>query len=68
MRAIRCVFAVCCARATTGHVVETVIPLMKSRRRIACPEAQDYANNSDYIRDLPQAKWGPEGVVAQQQA
>jgi hypothetical protein len=28
-------------RAATGHVVKTVIPLMKSRRRIACPEAQD---------------------------
>ena len=29
----------CCARATSGHVVETAIPLMKSRRRITHPEA-----------------------------
>src|SRR6516165_1310973 len=41
---MRCVFEVCCARAATGHVVKTVIPLMKSRRRIACPEAQDRAS------------------------
>jgi hypothetical protein len=33
---------------------------MRSRRRIACPEAQDYANSPDYIRDLPLAKWGSE--------
>jgi hypothetical protein len=26
-------------------MAEPVTPLMKSRRRIACPEAQDYANN-----------------------
>jgi hypothetical protein len=25
---------------------------MKSRRRIACPEAQEYANMADYIRDF----------------
>jgi hypothetical protein len=31
---------------------------MKSRRRIACPKAQDYANTADYIRDLRPAKWG----------
>src|SRR5215469_16994524 len=41
---MRCVFEVCCARAATGPVVKTVIPLMKSRRRIACPEAQDRAS------------------------
>ena len=57
---MRCVFAFCCARAATDHVAETVIPLMKSRRRIACPEAQDHANDPDYIRDLPQEKWGSE--------
>jgi hypothetical protein len=51
------------ARATTGHVVETAIPLMKSRRRIACPEAQDHANSvGDYSRDLRPAEWG-SGVV-----
>jgi len=33
---------------------------MRSRRRIACPEAQDYANNPDYIRDLSSAKWASE--------
>jgi hypothetical protein len=31
---------------------------MKSRRRIASPETQDYANMTDYIRDLRLAKWG----------
>jgi hypothetical protein len=30
----------CRARATSGHAVaEPTIPLMKSRRRIACPKA-----------------------------
>src|SRR6516225_11371323 len=59
---MRCVFAVCCARAAIGHVVETAIPLMKSRRRIACPEAQDHANSvGDYSRDLRPAEWGSEG-------
>jgi len=34
---------------------------MKSRRRIACPEAQDHANCiDDYSRDLQLAKWGSE--------
>src|SRR5262249_35297240 len=37
---------------------DPAIPLMRSRRRIACPEAQGYANTRDYIRDLPPAKWG----------
>jgi hypothetical protein len=36
---------------------------MKSRRRIACPEAQDHANNPDYIKDLPQATWGSEASL-----
>jgi len=35
----------CCARAASGHeVADTAITLMKSRRRIALPEAQDYAD------------------------
>jgi hypothetical protein len=34
------------ARAANGHVMaEQATTLIKSRRRIACPEAQDYANN-----------------------
>src|SRR5262249_23747388 len=50
-----------CARAASGQAAaEPAIPLMRSRRRIACPGAQDYANSPDYIRDLPLAKWGPE--------
>ena len=58
----RRVGSACCARAASGHeVADPAITLMKSRRRIACPEAQDYANNPDYIRDLPMAKWGSEG-------
>src|SRR6516225_2513256 len=48
----------CCARAVNGQAAaDPTTPLMRSRRRIACPEAQDYAN---YIRDLPPAKWGSE--------
>ena len=40
-------------------MVETVMPLMKSRRRIAFLKAQDHANNvPDYSRDLRPAKWG----------
>jgi hypothetical protein len=32
---------------------------MKSRRRIACPKAQDRANSvDDYSRDLLPAEWG----------
>src|SRR5690242_1480603 len=42
---IRRICAGCCARAASGHAtVEPPIPLMKSRRRIACPEAQDRAS------------------------
>jgi hypothetical protein len=38
------------------------IASMKSRRRIACPEAQDHANSvGDYSRDLRPAEWGSEG-------
>jgi hypothetical protein len=34
----------CCAREASGHTLaEPAIPLMKSRRRIALPEAQDRA-------------------------
>src|SRR6516165_10602104 len=51
----------CCACVASGQTAaDPAIPLMRSRRRIACPEAQDYANSPDYIRDLPQAKWGSE--------
>src|SRR6516164_10113990 len=50
----------CCARATNGHAApEPTITLMKSRRRIAFPEAEDHAKRiADYIRDLRPAKWG----------
>jgi len=38
--------------------------LMKSRRRIACPEAQDQASCiDDYSRDLRPAKWGSEASL-----
>ena len=51
----------CCACVASGQTAaDPAIPLMRSRRRIACPEAQDYANTPDYIRDLPPAKWGSE--------
>src|SRR5262249_60433282 len=51
----------CCACVASGQTAtDPAIPLMRSRRRIACPEAQGYANTPDYIRDLPPAKWGSE--------
>src|SRR6516162_3471168 len=51
----------CCACAASGHAAaDPTTTLIKSRRRIACPEAQDYANNPDYIRDLSSAKWASE--------
>jgi len=48
----------CCARAASGNAVETEIPLMKSRRRIASSKAQDYANDDHYSKDLRKEKWG----------
>src|SRR5262249_44105409 len=50
----------CCVRAASGQAATApTIALMKSRRRIACPEAQDHANSvSDYSRDLRPAEWG----------
>src|SRR6516164_5175271 len=50
----------CCAPAASGHAVaELTIPLMKSRRRITAPKAQDCADlRSNYSRVLRQAKWG----------
>ena len=50
----------CCARAANGQAAaDPATPLMRSRRRIACPEAQDQANCiDDYSRDLRRAKWG----------
>ena len=52
----------CCARATTGHATdEPAIALIKSRRRIAFPKAQDHANVADYNRNLRPAKWGSGG-------
>ena len=51
----------CCARAANGQAAaDPATPLMRSRRRIARPEAQDYAKTPDYIRDLPPVKWGSE--------
>ena len=39
-------FVVGCACATSGQAAaDPTIPLIKSRRRIALPEAQEYANN-----------------------
>ena len=36
----------CCARAASGHTAaDPAITLMKSRRRIAFPEAQDHASH-----------------------
>jgi hypothetical protein len=45
-------------------MAEPTIPLMRSRRRIACPEAQDQASCiDDYSRDLRPAKWGSEASL-----
>jgi hypothetical protein len=50
-------------------VVETAIPLMKSRRRIACPKAQDHANSvADYSRDITTGGMGFRDQFAQQQS
>src|SRR6516225_1362342 len=39
----------CCARAANGQAAaDPATPLMRSRRRIARPEAQDYAKTPDY--------------------
>jgi hypothetical protein len=62
MRRIRSDCSACVASGQTA--ADPAIPLMRSRRRIACPEAQDYANTPDYIRDLPPAKWGSEAALA----
>jgi hypothetical protein len=35
----------CCARAASGQAAEAVVALMKSRRRIAFPQAQDHAKS-----------------------
>jgi hypothetical protein len=41
--------------------------LMKSRRRIACPEAQDHANSFvNYSRDLRPVEWGSGSRFARQ--
>jgi hypothetical protein len=59
----RCVCAFvwdCCARAARGHATdEPAIALTKSRRRIAHPKAEDYADfQRDYSRDLRSVEWG----------
>ena len=39
----------CCVTAANGQAVAgPTIPLIRSRRRIACPEAQDHANSVDW--------------------
>jgi hypothetical protein len=52
----------CCARAASGTVLETTIPVRKSRRRIAGSLPRDHADDgfqrSHYSRDLLQAEWG----------
>jgi hypothetical protein len=40
---------------------------MKSRRRIACPEAQDYANNDRLHEDFTTSGMGFTGQFARQQ-
>jgi hypothetical protein len=52
-------FVGCCARAASGQVTaDPVITLMKSRRRIAFPEAKDCAGSFDYSRNLRPPEWG----------
>ena len=48
----------CYARAASGDAAEAVIPLMKSRRRIAFTKAGTTPNRTDYSRDLRTTKWG----------
>src|SRR5262245_30529059 len=49
----------CCARAANGHVAAdpVIIPAMNSRRRIASPEAQDYAKLGFAISEAKQETW-----------
>jgi hypothetical protein len=41
--------------------------MMKSRRRIAFPEAKDRAGSFDYSRELQPAEWGFHNQFAPQQ-
>jgi hypothetical protein len=58
-------FADCCARAANGQMLaEPATTLMKSRRRITAPKAQEHADIlADYIRDLRPAKWGSTVIL-----
>src|SRR5690349_24915738 len=53
-------FVSCCACAASGKATaEPLIPIMKSRRRIAFPGAQNCGDlRCNYSRDLRHAKWG----------
>jgi len=54
-----------CARAASGQVAaEAAIDLTKSRRRIASPKAQDYADDEgNHIRVSMPAEWGSAAIV-----
>jgi hypothetical protein len=49
-------------------MAEPAIPVMKSRRRIACPKAQDYANDDRLHQGFTTCGMGFTGQFAQQQS
>jgi len=58
----------CCPRAAIGHAAAAAIPLMKLRRRIACPLGSGPRRlRRDYSKDLRSAKWGSDVRFAEQQ-
>jgi hypothetical protein len=60
---------VCCARKMSGHAVaDPTIALTKSRRRIACPEAQDYACQLRLPQGFVTGEMGFRGQFARQQS
>src|SRR5262249_49254656 len=55
--------AACCARAVSGHAIaKPTIALTKSRRRIACPKAQDHAKSELITAEIYDRRNGGSGV------
>src|SRR3974377_1745904 len=66
---MRYVFVDCCARAASGQAVaEPTITLMKSRRRIAFPEAWTTPNRTRLQQGFATDEIGFDGHFARQQS
>src|SRR5262249_27373680 len=62
-------FAGCCARATSGHAAaDSAITLMKSRRRITAPKAQEHADSGGLQEGFTTDKMGFRGQFAMQRS